>query len=186
MKITNTLLLLCICILGCKENPKVKNTYYESGELKCMIEYKTTQDLLYSEYYINGNTKEEGIIHNDIKKGKWKEWYSDGKLKWEGYYKDSIRVVNYNKQIPNIIGLPANAYVDSTYLIRANMAGVHPEDIVIASDNGVIKIANDRDLADFMLTPENKGSLELYLYVFRDNKMCEIGKQKFTILINNN
>lgn len=40
--ITNILLLLCICILGCKEEPKVENIYYELGELKSIKIHDTT------------------------------------------------------------------------------------------------------------------------------------------------
>jgi len=183
MKTATILLLLCICILGCKEKPKVEKTYYESGELKCMTIHDTPQDLLYTEYYKNGNLKEEGKIQNDTIKGKWKEWYSDGKLKWEGYYLDRARVVNYNKQTPSITGVPFRAYVDSTYWVRINLKGIHPEDIIVASDNGIIKVASDRDIADFMLTPESKGNLELNVYVFKDRELYEIGRQVITIML---
>ena len=63
------------------------------------------------------------------------------------------------------------------------MKGIHPEDIIVASDNGIIKVASDRDIADFMLTPESKGNLELNVYVFKDRELYEVGRQVITIML---
>lgn len=41
-----------------------------------------------SQYYENGNKKEDGFYKNDKRDSVWNSWYSNGKLKVEEYYKD--------------------------------------------------------------------------------------------------
>ena len=131
MKLLEYLSFIFIILISCQGAPKTENKYYETGELKQKITQDSVNCYMYTEYYKNGNMRLEGRICNEIKEGKWKEWYIDGKLKWEGYFDDSIRVINYNKQTPKITfyGSPDNIYpinFTQRYKIKTNMPCVEP------------------------------------------------------------
>lgn len=183
MKLLEILLFIFIILAGCQGTPKTESRYYETGELRQKITQDSADCHIYSEYYKNGNLRLEGKVCNEIKKGKWKEWYIDSKLKWEGYFNDSIRVINYDKQIPDISihGSPDKIYPDTTYFIRINMPGVHPEDMIVTSNNGIIQLYNNRDEYDFVITPKNTGELELVVYVMKEQQMYQIGKKQLIV-----
>ena len=183
MKLLEYLSFIFIILISCQGAPKTENKYYETGELKQKITQDSVNCYMYTEYYKNGNMRLEGRICNEIKEGKWKEWYIDGKLKWEGYFDDSIRVINYNKQTPKITfyGSPDNIYPDTSYFIRINMLGVHPEDMIVTSNNGIIQLYNNRDEYNFVITPQKTGELELIVYALKKQQMYQIGKKQLII-----
>ena len=183
MRILKYLTGVFILFISCQGTPKVENKYYETGELKQKLIYDSTGCYRYSEYYINGNLKIDGRVCKGIKEGEWKEWYIDGKLKWEGYFNDSIRAINYDKQTPKITihGTPDNIYIDTSYFIKINMAGVHPEDMIVTSNNGIIQLYSNRDKYDFVITPKKVGELKLVVYVVKEQQMYQIGEKLLTV-----
>jgi len=177
--------LVFFILMGCQYTTKTENKYYETGELKQKITKDSANCYTFIEYYKNGNKKLEGKICNENKVGKWKEWYTDGKLKWEGHFDKNRRTINYDKQNPtiSIYGSPVHIYQDTSYLIRINMFGVHPEDMIVTSNNGIIQICKNRDKYDFVITPKKIGELKLVIYVMKDQKMYKIGEK--CLIVNN-
>ena len=50
--------------------------------------FKVKEDGLHTEWYENGQKKEEGIIKNGEKDGLWTEWYENGQKEREATFKD--------------------------------------------------------------------------------------------------
>ena len=170
---------------GCHGNLKTERKCFEISDLTHKIIQLDSNDCyIYTEYYKNGNHRIRGVICDEIKKGNWKEWYLDGELKWEGFFTDSIREVNFNKQTPKIsvIGSASTFYPDTTYFIKVTASGIHPEDMIITSNNGKIQLPLNRDECDFAITPKRPGDLALVLYVIKDQQMHLIGKTELKVV----
>ena len=75
-----------------------KSIFDLRGELIAFFEYKNG-DLNgdFKEFYLNGNIKTQGYFYNNIRQGKWIEYYSDNKIKSIKYYK-----VNHNENAGEI------------------------------------------------------------------------------------
>lgn len=92
----------------------VKNNYYEDGTIKSTGGYHndleegvhrvfTREGMIEgAKVYKKGKVVSEGMYdERGLKQGHWKEYYSDGKLRSEGDYKDSERVGKWVFYFPN-------------------------------------------------------------------------------------
>jgi hypothetical protein len=171
------MLLIIIVVLGsCEQNKEIK--YYTSGKVKEERIYRKSKDTsMYFEtyYYINGSIKSEGHICKNEKNGLWKEWYSDGSIKWDGLYNDNIREYEIPLTSPNIILKDSILELNVPSNLRVDGHGIHPDDFIIYCKNGIIKNADNKDLFDFTIIPERKGFIKFAFFVMKDGKMNKVG-----------
>jgi hypothetical protein len=66
--------------------------------------------------------------------------------------------------------------IGKTTLLRTKIKGIHPNDIIIGCNNGVIKCSKDKDLYDFELLPNRVGKIRFYFFIEINGKMKEIGR----------
>ncbi len=144
-----TLVLICLMTFACsferKTNPKSNGT-------------ASNHDSIFVSYFNNNTLKEKGIIEDSLRKGLWKEWYSDGRLKWKGYFdENNIRQINISQQTPDIIfdNGKTDLEVGKEYLVRVFVEGLHPEDMVITT----------KDKASMFFDKEN----DYFKFKFRKN-----------------
>lgn len=165
--------------MGCDN---IESKYYDTGELQEEIKNSGSSCKEVISYYKNGQKASIGKICNDLREGNWREWYADGSMKWEGEYKNgnpNYRDINLKKLncILTIKGNPDILQTGETYLLRVSIIGIHPQDIIVASNNGMIYFYENREEYDFKIVPEKKGNLKLYTFVeseYQKELACEI------------
>lgn len=89
--------LLLIFLLSCNSK-KIVEKNYENGKLKNEV-WIEKDKLFFKEYYANGSPVSFGEVEkNGDKKGPWKYYHEDGKIKAEGVFRDDFResVWKYN------------------------------------------------------------------------------------------
>lgn len=173
-------ILLILILFGC--NTKSKKTYYDSGELKEEIEILDGNCFIIKTFSITGKLLSNGKLCDNLKEGIWEEYYSDGMVKWKGLYNSGKR--QHLDTIPEephckltIKENPEYLKVGTTYHLRANVANIHPDDLVIMVDNGIIKPMKDKGEYDFEMMPEKQGNLKLQVLVSTTEgviTLCEV------------
>jgi len=164
-------------IVGCGHD--IQKQYYETGELKEEIK-KLYNDSLYTILYSKtGKILEKGKIYNKLKEGYWQEFYTDGVIKWEGKYKKGKReynTLNLNDADCELIikGNPSFLKVGQTYPLRIKVNGMHPEDIMLGSNNGIMKIYSDKYEYDYTMTPSKVDSLNLKIFIATPGEMTTL------------
>jgi len=92
----------------------MRNIYYEDGRIKSVETYKdglpegtfkyydTTGKVTDAKIYKDGVLMAQGIFDEMGKEqGQWKEYHPDGTLRWEGEYKDGVKVGEWKYYHPN-------------------------------------------------------------------------------------
>ncbi len=182
MKIIVLFSITLLALANCKAT---KKKFYETGELK--KEIITVCDSIYTEYqyYKNGNLKSKGNYINAVKQGLWEEWYPNKEIKWEGKYVDGYREINIFQQKPNIIfesdPEPELLNIGMDYKIQIHIKGLHPEDLVVACTNGIVKLAKDSEYNEFILHPKKRGDLKLKVYAYDVLDEYYIGERIFIV-----
>jgi hypothetical protein len=177
MKKKYVIIILITLLISC--HSKTHKHYYKTGEL-----WYETQDINKELYYIkayyqNGNVKEEGANGvGNHPQGHWKEYYSDGVLKWEGDYDQGQRIISKDGKWPDFTKIPSQISIEGSpeilklgqsYKVRILMPQVHSSLYVVVDENKH-KI------------PENKEDPEKYPYIITPNI---IGKVHYFILFPN-
>lgn len=166
-----------IFLFSCKHN-EIKKYYYDSGQLwveEKLVDKKAS--IYYNKIYNKtGYLESEGYTNkNGIPNGFRKEYFSDGRLRWKGYFK------NGNKDVPDSVwknlihqrayieleGHPRILKVGQTYKVRTYVEGLDT-DIYVVTYCNYQKIEKNRENPDkypFCITPKKPGTLDiLYLY----------------------
>ncbi len=85
-------LWLLILFIGCSTSDsgkKVVETTYSDGTPKLIrVFYEKTDEILESNFYINGVKERERILKNGYPNGSWKEWHKNGQLKFNKNYRN--------------------------------------------------------------------------------------------------
>ena len=179
-KIIIPLIILSGILYSCQQND-TKKYYYKSGEL--WVEEKLVnkeKGIYYNKIYSKkGYLESEGYANNDaVPNGYRKEYYSDGRLRWRGNFK------NGDKDIPdsvwkNLIGQRAGLEIEGhpkilkvgqRYKLRSYVEGVDTDTYVVAYSNyekiGYNK--EDPERYPFYIIPKKAGNMDI-LYLFPDD-----------------
>lgn len=168
-----------ICI-SCK---KTKTIYYKSGEIEAIIENRN-DTLNYAKfYYKNGVIKAEGFMDTEGRfENQWKEYYSDGKIKWIGKYNNGEPIVLINSKWPDfnnanwhieIDGNSDTLIVNKTYKARIIAPEIYP-DMLYFTYNDYTEIEKNKDpktlnCYPYIIKAESPGELLLLLTLPDEN-----------------
>jgi hypothetical protein len=180
MKTTKIILRLTILIgilYSCQKDD-VKKYYYDSGEL--LSEEKLVnkdKGIYYNKVYSKkGYLESEGYINKDgIGDGYRKEYYSDGKLRWRGFYEKGYKSMpvsvwkNLVKQRSDIEidGHPKVLKVGKKYKLRTYVEGVDTGSYRVTYSNyeRIEKNIEDPEKYPFYIIPKKAGNMNI-LYLF--------------------
>lgn len=88
-----------VCFVSCTEPTR---SFYSTGELETERVVLNDSMTRYTGFYKNGKIKEMGaLLRDSFPDGIWKEYYSDGVLKWKGKYDCGHWVIGSDDDIDN-------------------------------------------------------------------------------------
>jgi Uncharacterized protein conserved in bacteria len=158
------LLFSSFALIACNESIK-QESFYENGNIKELKIYTVKNDTAtyaLTKYYLNGQISEKGFMKNGYKEGEWEYRYSDGEIRWTGVFSQGISV-NTLDTIPVVLFQKDTLYTEEKMYIRIQY-GIPMEDLMIGCSNGIIQQADNIELYDFMITPAQKGIINLYFF----------------------
>jgi hypothetical protein len=179
MKTQILLLILIAFLASCKS--KTKKYYYDSGELYYETTDIDTSKHLYHEkgYFKNGVVKAEGVTEEVIKgkpliTGRWKEYFSDGVLRYEGDFDRGHLVAAKPNKWPDYAKLPTHLDIEGnpkvlkvgkTYKMRLIMPSIHYSVCRFTNSDLQLMQKNpqDSDRYTYIYTPRVVGTDHLYL-----------------------
>ena len=189
------IIIFCVFFLlvGCKN--KVERWYYDSGKLYAEREIFNKHKSYGKSYYENGFLKDEGFLKDDsIPNGFWKEYYSDGTLKWRGEYNDG-HMVFWKDERPDydtvykridLRGNPEKLIVGEKYELRTYVEGIHPDfyQVAVGSSNCKIdqNIKNEDMYPDYIVAKDT-GFVYIYLIFPDENDVIIAGKNRYEMKI---
>lgn len=184
------LIFALLILFSCKK--KTKYEYYESGKLKYeehFLSNKNETVFYVKKYYLNGKIEHEGLIRNDsIREGKWKMYFGDGELRWEGNFKNSViqhQQFSKNWTWPNmkqyfkgleIKGNPKRLIKDSLYYFRVIMPQIHPNLYAVVDSNFQVCFSNEnQDTFQFKMQPKKSGIYQVNIVFVNKDGVFLIG-----------
>lgn len=168
--------ILLVFFTACNKSAEKK--FYTNGVLYEQREYnKKSDSTIYScvYYYPNGQVRAIGVIKNGSRNGVWEEFYADGSEKWLGEYNNGKRKLIILSNYPQVVFKDSVLRINKINYLKVFLKGVHPDDIIIACDNGIITKADRKDLFDYMVTPNRKGAIKFFFFIMQEGKMVKIG-----------
>lgn len=152
-------IIFCICVISI-------SCIRQAQESKQQITISENDTISHSDYYKNGVLQETGQYYNNHKVGEWVEWYSDGTIKWNGFYnEENERVVDIYQQTP-IVQFNSDVTELETnieYHVKIIVEGLHPKDMVISTNNKIEMTFNHKnDIFSFNF--KEKGTVILNVY----------------------
>lgn len=180
----NLLIILLLITIGCSEEThnKDNNRGVETQEIK--LNNKCNEQI---KYYLNGHKQEQGKVCDGKKVEIWKEWYLDGTEKWEGEYIGGVRSCNFNTTPSNCkiefknVSVYEGLKINKEYHLRVFVKGIHPDDLIIGVNNGVIKSSEIKEEYDFILKPEKAKPLKIYVFIEIKGIKVKICEEEFDI-----
>jgi hypothetical protein len=183
------LLILIEILIACQ--PKTKKMYYKTGQLwveQTLINKK--QKIFYSRiYFPNGTLQREGyVFEGGRSEGHWKEYYSDGVLKWEGDYDHGQLVISKDGKWPDFTKMPAQVSIEGSpdilklgqsYKVRILMPQVHSS-LYIVVDENKHKIPENKDDPEkypYVITPNATGKIHYFILFPNKNGYFIMGNQ---------
>ena len=172
----NGFIFVLIVMVSCNSNTQCR--YYSAGELKekkVFIEKKDTSSYLLTQYYPNGQMKNQGNIINSKREGMWNEWYADGSLLWTGEYDDDYRLQSKTLGHTKLL-LSDSLIPNKPVYLRVTIEGIHRENLRLAVTNGQIYKTDDNTLYDYVIVPNKSGIMKIYqfyLMSFEDHAEAE-------------
>jgi len=193
---------LLLLLLACNHN-KTDKFYYDSGELWYETYLIDKQKQIYhcTVYYKNGVIESEGTVLEDgTRDGKWKEYFSDGTLKWNGFMNKGNIVISKTEKMPNFIQLPLRLEIEGNpevlkvgeaYKIRTIVEGIHPSiyDVLVSYPDSrkvennkdrkffthISKNEEDSDRFPFVVTPKAAGKMYIMLVFPNEDGVLTFG-----------
>jgi hypothetical protein len=195
------LFLLSLFLLSCNENNK-KKEYYDTGELY-MIEklIDKKNNIWYAKVYSKkGYLESEGYTDSKgTPNGNWKEYFSDGKLKWQGHMEGKFAVVpekvlyEMYKQFAmiQIDDDSKQLQVGQKYKLRTYIEGVSPNLYAVVDSTLNLLDSNriDPENFPFEFVPEKAGVYYVLLMLPDSNGNVIAGKsicQRFALSVTEN
>lgn len=165
------ILLATILHYSCREENAVEKVYFQTGELKEEIENIDNTCSRIKTFDKKGNIKSVGKVCNGKKEGFWTEFYSNGKIKWKGEYKNNIRT--YNNIVTNELDCEIkfenkqdSLIANKSYSLNVTIDLIHPNDVLIGTSNAISNVKKDskNETQNFIITPNGNGDIILYTF----------------------
>jgi len=174
------LLFLIGVLYSCQRND-VKKYYYNTGEL-WIVEKVVDKEkgIYYSQIYNKkGNLESEGYSNKDgLWDGDWKEYFSDGKLRWRGRVDNGHKIIEDSvwnnleaqRAILEIDGHPKVLKIGQKYKIRTYVEGVDTDAYIVTYSNykEIEYNKEDPERYPFYIIPKKVGNMDI-LYLFEDS-----------------
>ena len=178
MKIDYFLIIsLLLLLFACNNNNKIDKIYYNSGEWsETRLVDKERQIYYRTYYYKNGVIESEGTVLKDgTRDGEWKEYFSDGVLKWIGLIKKDSLIISTTGKMPDFKRLPMKLEIEGNpkvlkigkaYKIRTIVEGVHSSiyDVLVSYPESR-EIINNEDKKFFTHVPKNEEDPDRFPFV---------------------
>lgn len=160
----------------------MKHTIHLLCALTFTFIISSCQDKVQVGRYSNGTMKSKmELIDSDLELYKVTEWYADSTLKWSGKMKKGDRVKSLDDRGPkcwlDAKGDPSVFKIDSLYLIRIRIDGVHPDDYNLFGTKCVVKRI-ENDTYDYSMMPSDTSIIGLKVKVVTPEgifKICDFG-----------
>jgi hypothetical protein len=178
-------LVLFLLITSCGKKTELK--YFDTGKIKEERIYEKRNDTTKYQvvyYYLNGQIKSKGLIVKGQKAENWQEWYADGSMKWSGEYQNDIRkfeILSSNLN-PRLILNDSILRKDKQTYLKVHIDGIHPADMAVACNNGIIRASNNRELFDYMIVPKQQGIMKFFFFVKKDGQMFQVGIDSLMVI----
>lgn len=184
MKTHNIILTLLSIVLAfsCSQNDEllVKNRNGGIAE-RYSISNDTNDKIQYISYHINGNIKEEGYIHSGERVDIWKQYYSDGIIRWQGDYRNGKRekpsidssVIDRTKIV--FKGITK----DNRYAFRFVLTdSISPDELIYTCSNAEVTKIKSFDSCDFLIKPLNSDTINLQIHAIAKYGVFKIFNKK--------
>ncbi len=184
MKIIKAFLIGLLIMVICYSCNNSYVEYYDSGQVKQKIEYHEQSNYSITEYYENGNVKTTGRVQDSSKVGVWKEYFSNGDLRWEGDYLNNIldELSESDEEIITLYKNPKLLIQSNGYKIRIKIPKEYLEIISVSVDNGNKVLPSiKQDEYDFLLEALNKGNLTINLYLKFDGEVHKVRTKLYQV-----
>lgn len=111
-------------------------TYYNSKKIKSIKLYKNNEEYYRTEFYENGNIKENGTIEKGRKSGLWYYYYENSEIQKYGVYSLKLELTDYSKSKLEDKNLPDS---EKNILIRSDTKTVKTGSWSFFDENGVLE-----------------------------------------------
>lgn len=160
------LYLLLFC--GCTRKSELINRDV-NGKLvdKFIVMHDSANRIKYLSYHSNGALKEEGYLHYGVRTGIWKQYYSDGIIRWLGEYRNGKREGSSidTSEVDRIKILFKGFTKDNKYAFRfVSIDSISPDDLMYGTNNAEITKIKNFDSCDFLMKPLNNDTIHLQIY----------------------
>jgi hypothetical protein len=181
-------IVLSVLFVSCKDNTIIK-TYYDTGELRFIDSLMSEKDSISYiwEFYKDGVIKAEGKVNkNAHREGFWKEYYSDGALKWQGEFingdiviandtltdlrlqfvqREPIYLTIYDVENEIEKSEKEKLTINKKYKLRAYVEGVNSP-MIIVTDGDFNKLSvneEDPEKYPYYFIPQKNGKFQILL-----------------------
>jgi hypothetical protein len=154
-------IIMCLlCLAGCQRNQEIEFKGV-AGKLKenLSLNSDTSANVKYKSYYQNGSLKEEGFLLNGKRNGIWKQFYSDGTLRWIGRYRKGRSVVpELDSTVLDHTSINKRGVTpDGYYAFRLKLPdSLSHRDIMYSCTNATLRLNTEYDSSDFDIKPKDK------------------------------
>lgn len=152
---------------------------------KIVEKYINTEgNITYFSFHSNGSLKEEGLIKSGKREGLWKQYYSDGVVRWIGYYSegeidpptaDSTFITKTKLVFKGVTK-------DSSFAFRFRLPdSVSVESLIQTTVNGSVTQVLDFDSCDFLLKPKGNDTIIMEIRAITKYDLFTIYHNKITL-----
>jgi hypothetical protein len=141
-------------------------------------------EMCYYSFHSNGSLKEEGVIKSGLREGLWKQYYSDGSIRWIGSYSegeidpptaDSTFIAKTKLLFKGITK-------DSSFAFRFKLPdSVSVESLIQTTVNASITQVSDFDSCDFLLKPNGNDTIIMEIRAITKYDLYTIYNKKITL-----
>jgi hypothetical protein len=183
MKIQPVLIMILMIISsGCTDKNEL---LIRSRNGKIVEKYINAEgSITYFSFHSNGSLKEEGLIKSGKREGLWKQYYSDGAVRWIGYYSegeidpptaDSTFITKTKLVFKGVTK-------DSSCAFRFKLPdSVSVESLIQTTVNGSITQVLDFDSCDFLLKPKGNDTIIMEIRAITKYDLFTIYQNKITL-----
>jgi hypothetical protein len=182
MKLLSVFIMIIVIIsFGCTNKNEL---LIRSRNGKIVEKYINAEGCIrYFSFHSNGNLKEEGLIKLGVREGLWKQYYSDGAVRWIGSYEegeidpptaDSTFITKTKLVFKGVTK-------DSSFAFRFILPdSVSVESLIQTTVNGSITQVLDFDSCDFLLKPKGNDTIIMEIRAITKNDLFTIHQKKIT------
>jgi antitoxin component YwqK of YwqJK toxin-antitoxin module len=117
-------------------------------------------DGLWTFWYTNGETKEEGHYRRGVRTGMWVEWFRDGDILWKGEYRKGVRQIEWNgaKAEVTVTGESPHTRIlapDSLYQLKISLQNIPVSNVFVEVSGGRITPDEENPGLYNLITPDD-------------------------------